>query len=99
MNCLVVVAMLAVGASAAPAHHLSPGYAAGYAAPAVAHVAPAVAHVATRVHQAPATAHVAESYHAGPAVAHTRVDTASSATRPSRLAPSPSRSEWSTTSL
>ena len=66
--------MLAVGASAAPAHHLAAGYAAGYAAPAVAHVAPAVAHVATRVHQAPATAHVAESYHAGPAVAHTRVE-------------------------
>merc|ERR1719323_3041572 len=68
MNCLVVVAMLAVGASAAPAHHLAAGYAAGYAA------APAVAHVATRVHQAPATAHVAETYHAGPAVAHTRVE-------------------------
>ena len=57
------VALLAVGASAAPAHHLAHGYAA----------APAVAHVATRVHQAPPVAHVAESYHAGTPVAHTRV--------------------------
>merc|ERR1719325_315901 len=64
MNCLVVVALLAAGASAAPSVPLAHGYAAG----------PAVAHVATRVHQAPPTAHVAESYHAGPAVAHTRVE-------------------------
>ena len=58
--------MLAVGASAAPAHPYAHGIA-GVAA------APAVAHVATRVHQAPPVAHVAESYHAGPAVATTRV--------------------------
>merc|ERR1719264_1695462 len=47
MNCLVAVALLAVGASAAPAHHLAHGYAA----------APAVAHVAESYHAGTPVAH------------------------------------------